>query len=275
MGFYAPAQLVTDARKHGVEVRPVDVSFSQWDCTLEPDSQEKPVLRLGFRMISGLPRTVADSIVRIRELRPFDSFDDFRTRTQLESSALSRLSRADAFRSLKLSGRPALWESLPDQQQQPLFENLQSDDIPGSLPCMSNVAEVLADYQATGLSLKGHPLESFRPKFNELGFTCAADLKNRPPDRRVHVAGIVLVRQHPGSARGITFATIEDETGTANLVIHPDVWNRFRTVARTASALTVRGILQNESGVIHVVADYLDDVSAIISGGRYRSRDFQ
>ncbi|NQV26590.1 MAG: error-prone DNA polymerase, partial [Rhodopirellula sp.] len=96
-----------------------------------------------------------------------------------------------------------------------------------------------------------------------------------PPDRRVYVAGIVLVRQHPGSARGITFVTIEDETGTANLVIHPDVWSRFRTVARTASALIARGILQNEAGVIHVVVDHLDDVSAIISGGRYRSRDFQ
>jgi error-prone DNA polymerase len=275
MGFYAPAQLVTDARKHGVEVRPVDVGFSQWDCTLEPGPGQKPALRLGFRMISGLSKSVADSIARIRDLRSYESFDDFRIRNRLESSAVSRLSRADAFRSLNLSGRAALWESLPDQQSQPLFDNQRSDAIPAGLPSMSKVAQILADYRATGLSLKGHPLESFRPKFNELGFTCAASLKNRPPDRRVHVAGIVLVRQHPGSARGITFATIEDETGTANLVIHPDVWSRFRTVARTASALIARGILQNEAGVIHVVVDHLDDVSAIISGGRYQSRDFQ
>ncbi len=275
MGFYAPAQLVTDARKHGVEVRPVDVSFSQWNCTLEPGPVQKPALRLGFRMISGLSQTVAENIARIRDLRAYESFDDFRTRTRLESAALSRLSRADAFRSLKLSARPALWESLPDQQTQPLFDNQQSDDVPGNLPRMSEVAQILADYRATGLSLKGHPLETFRPGFTKLGFTCAADLKKRSPDRRVYVAGIVLVRQHPGSARGITFATIEDETGTANLVIHPDVWNRFRTVARTASALTARGILQNEAGVIHIVVDHLDDVSAIISGGRYQSRDFQ
>lgn len=275
MGFYAPAQLVADARQHGVEVRPVDVGSSQWDCTLEAEPQQKPAIRLGFRMINGLSKNVADSIVRIRDLRAYESFDDFRTRTRLESSALSRLSRADAFRSLKLSGRPALWESLPDQQKQPLFDHQQSASVPSGLPRMSRMAEVLADYQATGLSLKGHPLESFRPMFNELGFTCAADLKHRPRDRRIRVAGIVLVRQHPGSARGITFATIEDETGTANLVIHPDVWNRFRTVARTASALTARGILQNEAGVIHVVVDHLDDASTIIAGGRYRSRDFQ
>lgn len=275
MGFYAPAQLVSDARKHGVEIRPVDVSFSQWDCTLETDSQEKPALRLGFRMITGLSQPIADQIVRLRELRSYDSFDDFRLRTRLTAPDLSRLSRADTFRSLNLSSRPALWNSLPSQQTQPLLETQAAEETPSSLPDMSDMAQVLADYKATGLSLKGHPLQSFRDRFNELGLTSAAELKNRPPARRVYVAGIVLVRQHPGSARGITFATIEDETGTANLVIHPDVWSRFRTIARAATALIARGILQNEAGVIHVVVDHLSDLTTAVAGGRYRSRDFQ
>ena len=227
-------------------------------------------------MISGLPTEVADSMVRIRELRAYESFDDFRVRTRLGSAVLSRLSQADAFRSLKLERRSALWESLPDQKSHPLFDDqVQQEQTPDGLPDMSPLAQILADYQSTGLSLKGHPLESFRPKFHELGITAAAALKNRPPDRRVHVAGIVLVRQHPGSARGITFVTLEDETGTANLVIHPDVWNRFRVVARTASAVIARGILQNEAGVIHVVTDYLEDLSKAVSGGRYQSRDFK
>jgi len=275
MGFYAPAQLVTDAKKHGVEVRPVDISFSQWDCTLEPGRRNRPALRLGFRMISGLSQSTVESIVRIRDLRAFDSFDDFRTRTRLESSALSRLSRADAFRSLKLSRRPAVWESLPDQQSQPLFNSEPQADTPATLPRMTDYAQIIADYGATGLSLKGHPLQSLRPMFRQRGIVAAGSLKHCEPDRKVRVAGIVLVRQHPGTARGITFMTIEDETGTANLVVHPNVWNRFRTVARTATALIARGMLQNESGVIHVVADELQDLSTAIAGGRYHSRDFQ
>ena len=283
MGFYAPAQLVTDARRHNVEVRPVDVSFSHWDCTLEPgtpnrsgsDRTVRPALRLGFRMISGLPSGVAETIGRVRSLRPYESFDDFRVRTRFDSAVLSRLSQADAFGSLKLSRRPALWESLPEQRRHPLYEDQQQQATPPGLPRMSDLAQIIADYRATGLSLKGHPLESFRPRFNELGITPASSLKNRPANRRVRVAGIVLVRQHPGTARGITFATLEDETGTANLVIHPNVWSRFRTVARTASALIVRGILQKESGVIHVIADHLQDLSAVTAGATYRSRDFR
>ncbi|MCH2201617.1 MAG: error-prone DNA polymerase [Fuerstiella sp.] len=274
MGFYAPAQLVLDARRHGVEVRPVDVCYSHWDCTLERTQTSKPALRLGFCMMGGLRKDVTESIVRIRTLQAYESFDDFRIRTGLDASVLSRLSRADTFRSLNLSRRPALWKSLPNLYRQSLFDDQPQEETPVSLPSMSKMTEILADYRTTGLSLKGHPLGSIRPKLQQFGVTPACSLKNRPPERRVYVAGIVLVRQHPGSARGITFVTIEDETGTANLVIHPNVWSRFRTVARAASALLARGILQNESGVIHVITDHLEDLSVAVQGGRYRSRDF-
>ncbi len=275
MGFYAPAQLVSDARRHGVEVRPIDVSSSHWDCTLEPGKRQRPALRLGFRTIAGLSKATADSIVRVRELRPFDSFDDFQLRTRLEAAVLSRLSRADVFQSLKLSRRPALWESLPDQSRQPLFDRQSHEETPSTLPHMSDFAQIIADYGATGLSLKGHPLQAFRPLFQQQGIVAAKFLSRRPPDRKVRVAGIVLNRQHPGTARGITFMTLEDETGTANLVIHPDVWSRFRVVARTATALIARGMLQKEADVIHVIVDQLRDLSSSIAGGRYQSRDFQ
>ena len=195
-------------------------------------------------------------------------------RTRLESAVLSRLSRADAFASLKRSRRPALWEALPNQSSQPLFDG-QSQEPPIGLPTMSEFSQILADYQATGLSLKGHPLKFLRPTLNQQDVTPADQLWERPADRRIRVAGLVLNRQHPGTARGITFVTLEDETGTANLIIHPDVWSRFRVAARTASAFCVRGILQKESGVIHVVVDHLQDLSQAIAEGRYRSRDFR
>ena len=274
MGFYAPAQLVADAKRHGVEVRPVDVGHSEWDCTLEEKNQQ-PALRLGFRMISGLARDVAENIVRIRNLRPFESFDEFRMRTRLNSSMLSRLARADAFCSLKLSRRPALWNSLPDQHDQPLFSRQLDKEVSPALPQMSEFSQVIADYRATGLSLKGHPLEAFRTMLAGQEVTPAASLPGCKPDRRVRVAGIVLIRQHPGTARGITFMTLEDETGTVNLVVHPNVWSRFRTIARTSTALIARGILQREADVTHVIVDDLRDLSASIAGGRYPSRDFQ
>ncbi len=275
MGFYGPAQLVTDARRHGVEVRPVDVSFSHWNCTLESNHDSEPVLRLGFRMISGLSEHVAHDIVRIRDLRPYESFDNFRSRTRFEASVLSRLSRADAFASLDLSRRPALWESLPSQRSYPLYDDQQQQDTPPNLPTMSQFAEVIADYRATGLSLKGHPLESFRQDFQKMKIVTAAELSEQPADRKVRVAGIVLNRQHPGSARGITFMTLEDETGTANLLVHPNTWARFRTIARTASALIARGMLQKEGSVIHIIVDHLQDCSTGIAGARYKSRDFR
>jgi error-prone DNA polymerase len=226
-------------------------------------------------MISGLSQNVAESIVRIRELRPFEFFDEFRLRTRLASTILSYLSRADAFSSLEQSRRPALWDSLPDQENRPLFDTQLEQETAPNLPQMPEFAQIIADYRATGLSLKGHPIQSFRTQLQTQGVIPAASLANCEPDRRVRVAGIVLNRQHPGTARGITFMTLEDETGTANLVVHPNVWSRFRTVARTATALVVRGILQKESDVIHIIVDDLQNLSSSIAGGRYPSRDFQ
>ncbi len=275
MGFYLPAQLIQDARRHGVDVRPVDVCHSDRDCTLEPGTGRAPALRLGLRLVNGLPREAADRIVQVRSERPYASWDDFRRRTRFRSAVLSCLARADAFRSLRLPRRSALWNALPDQTVQPLFAQEPSDNVPDALPEMSRLDQIITDYRATGLSLKGHPLQPFRSRFQQQGILPAEALRWYPADRRVRVAGIVLNRQHPATARGITFMTLEDETGTANLVVHPNVWNRFRRTASVATALTVRGILQKESGVIHVVADELRNLSDLIAGSRCRSRDFR
>ena len=275
MGFYAPSQLVSDAERHGVTINPIDVNFSEWDCSLEANANGEPHLRLGFRMINGLPRDIAETILRIRNLKSFESFDDFRFRTRLSSTVLSKLSEADAFQSLKLSRRPAMWDALPDQSSQPLFDGQPDREPETSLPAMSAQREVLDDYRTTGLSLKAHPLSLLRGELQRRGVITAAALIDHPVDRKVRVAGLVLLRQHPGSANGITFVTIEDETGTTNLIVHPNVWNRFRVVARTASALLVRGILQREATVIHVVVDHLDDLSETLGETRQKSRDFR
>lgn len=276
MGFYQPAQLVSDARRHGVAVRPVDVSHSDWDCTLELGADRKPEIRLGFRMIKGLSQGVAEKIVRLRKLSAFRSFDDFKLRMRLENAILSRLSRADAFASLQLSRRPALWQSLPDQQAYPLVDQqaTEAEACPDSLPTMSHFSQVMADYRSTQLSLKGHPVQRFRLMLDKEGAVSAAELPEQEVDRVVRVAGIVLNRQHPGTANGITFMTLEDETGTANLVVHPNTWKRFRTIATTASLLLVRGKLQKESSVIHIIVDQMQDWSAAVAAATFPSRNF-
>ncbi len=275
MGFYAPAQLISDVRRHDVEVRPVDVGFSDWDCTLEPNSNGESTLRMGFRMIKGMPTAAAEHICACRRGGPFASFEDFRHRTGLGSGILSRLSRADAFRSLAVNRRQALWHAVPSQQKQPLFDGQVGGEPAIRLPPMGLQENVIDDYRTVGLSLRAHPLQAFRGQLQKRKVIPASGLATYPPDRRVRVAGLVLIRQHPGSANGITFVTLEDETGTTNLIIRPDVWNRFRQVARTSSALLASGLLQREQGVIHVMTDRLEDLSTALADINIPSRDFR
>jgi len=262
LGFYQPAQLVRDAREHEIEVRSVDINSSDWNCTLEKVAgQSRHAVRLGFRMINGLPQSEADKLVRSRQHRPFESLDEIAHRTGVSNAVLSRLSRADAFGSLKLKRREALWESLPERYTQTLLENEPADALPQTLPGMQPLSEVVQDYQHTGLSLKKHPVSFLRTRLDQMQVTPNEQLIEYPVDRRVRVAGLVLLRQRPGTAKGITFMTLEDETGLANLVIHPGTWEKFRMTARSATALMVRGLLQREGSVIHVVVDKMTDLS--------------
>ena len=303
MGFYAPAQLIRDARDHGVTVLSIDVNHSNWDCTLERISEhqqrsaassrtikspetrtnrhhdEQFALRLGLRLLHGLPEEQARAIEDERQQRgSYRTFDDFARRTRLNRSALQLLSRADALASLNINRRDALWKSLPAQEQLPLFHKSDhpvADEPVPELPKMSAQEEVVADYTSAGLTLRKHPVSFLREQLTQLRAVTAEQLAVLQPDRRVKVAGLVLMRQRPSTAAGITFVTLEDETGVANLVVYPNVWQHFRQTARFASVMMASGRLQREGDVIHVVCDRLDDVSEMLNKLDSKSRDFR
>ena len=280
MGFYAPAQLIADARKHGVEVRPVDVNCSDWDCLLEGGKGKGECgscsLRLGFRLISGLSRTHAEQITACRrEGGQFLSFDDFSRRTRLSSAVLKKLSQADAFGTLGLNRRTALWNSLPEQKQLPLFDDLADDEPAVNLPDMSLKDQVVADYQTAGVSLRGHPIQFVRESLEERQVVPTRALADLPVDRRYKVAGLVLLRQRPSTAKGITFVTLEDEFGTANLIVRQEVWERYHSVASRAGAMIAHGRLQRLDSVIHLLVDRMENLSHLLAGVNSRSRDFR
>ena len=273
MGFYAPAQLVSDARRHGVEVRPADVNYSRWDCTLEGER----VLRLGLRLIRGLAEKDAAAIVRARDAGPFEAMDQFTRRTGLLQGIVSRLAEADAFGSLACGRRRSLWDALSqpkNRSHQPLLDGTDPSSGPlAELPATTVQEEVLADYQTLGLTLRPHPVSFHREQLRQLGATSAAQLAALPNRRQVRIAGLILLRQRPGTSKGITFVTLEDETGTANLVLSKPVWERFHAVARHSNAWFVRGRLENRHGVTHVVVQHLQDMHCELTK-LVQSRDF-
>ena len=275
MGFYRPAQLVADARAHGVEVRPVDVNRSDWDSTLERRERDGTLaVRLGWSRVKGLSRDAAETLVHARRLGPFTSYSDLVARTGFSVAVLSRLAAADAFCSLGLDRRPALWRSLATIDPLPLFANLP-DEPPPPLPLLSAAQEVVLDYQTQGLSLRGHPIAPFRSALAGRGVITAAEFQTAEADRPYRVAGLVLLRQRPGTAKGVTFMTIEDETGTVNLIVWKHVWERSHRVARRARTLIAAGILQRQDGVSHLVVKGLEDMTTAVADLGQPSRDFR
>jgi error-prone DNA polymerase len=299
MGFYAPAQIVRDAREHGVEVREVDVNCSDWDCTLEsplpgreglgvgnaksgslPNAPtpnpslgregNSPALRLGLRQIDGLQREAADRLVA---WRPYRTVEDLRGRGGMPVHAIQRLAAADAFRSMGLDRRAALWNSraLRQAPDLPLFAYADardegSEDQPALLPAMPLSEHVVNDYQTIRLSLKAHPMGFLREHYATQKFISADQLRNIRDGKRLSIAGLVLIRQRPGSAKGVVFITLEDETGIANLVVWPDVFDKQRKIVMGARLIAVHGIVQRDpdSDVIHVVARRLEDHSHML-----------
>jgi error-prone DNA polymerase len=267
MGFYAPAQIVRDAREHGVEVRGVDLNASDWDVTLEPGQDaEKPALRLGLRQVKGIAQKDADALVSARGAG-YRSPADLLVRSGLGRPVLTRLAEADGFRSLGLDRRRALWavKGLRDEGL-PLFAGLLPDQRADAepavwLPEMRLGEHIVSDYAFLELSLKGHPMALLRQGFVREGVVRAVELGTIEPGMLVSVAGLVLVRQRPGSASGVVFVTLEDETGIANLVVWPDTFERFRAELMGATLMLCRGRLQREGPVIHVVAERLTDLS--------------
>jgi error-prone DNA polymerase len=292
MGFYAPAQIVGDARKNKVEVREIDVSSSFSQNTLEETGGKYCAVRLGFRQIDGFkwadpdeeflriennkrleikkpkPEDWGEFIVAARERRPFTSVEDFARDTGLPKRALILLADADAFRSIGLDRRAALWavRRLPDDVPLPLFEiaaaREQPDENAGPLPLMPLPEQVVADYQTIRLSLKGHPMEFLRAMFTNEKVVSCAGICHANDKRRVRCAGVVLVRQRPGSANGVVFMTLEDETGIANIVVWPKVMEHFRKEVMGARLILVEGYIQSSpEEVTHLVAERLFDRS--------------
>jgi error-prone DNA polymerase len=257
MGFYAPAQIVRDAREHGVEVRAIDVTASDWDCTLEDGA-----LRLGFRLITGFSQEWGERLIITRS----SSFADL-VRIGLPRAALVLLAEADALRSLKLDRRAALWQvrGLSDMVELPLFAHqpVMLHHVP--LPVMTTGEHVITDYQTAGLSLKSHPMRFLRLQFTAEGVLSCAQAAVLTDGARLSVAGVVLVRQRPGNGN-VVFCTIEDETGIANIVVWSSLLGRFRRAILGSSLLQVTGRLQRSpEGIIHVIADRLDDRSSMMA----------
>ena len=280
MGFYAPAQIVRDAREHGVEVRPVDVNHSFWNCTLEPGDGEKPggvALRLGFRQIKGFAEDTAEQLTA-RRGRGYREVYELWRRGDLGPAILERLAQADAFTSIGLSRRQALWAvrglgQMPGLGLLPLFatsakgadETASPHEIGPEpeveLPAMTLGEEVINDYSSLKLTLKTHPLALLRPMLAAKRFVPNRTLERTPAGRWVRVAGLVVCRQRPGTASGVIFMTIEDESAIANIIVWPCVFERFRKVVLRGRLIGVVGKVEREGAVIHVIADRLFDYS--------------
>ena len=268
MGFYAPAQIVRDARQHGVVVRPVDINHSRWDCTLEPSGRFLAV-RLGLRMVGGLGNAEGARIAAVRGERPYAGIDDVWRRAGAPVAALERLAEADAFHTLGIDRRQALWtiRGLSDAEL-PLFAATGEviNEPATTHAALPEGGEVVEDYRSTGLSLRNHPVAFLRGTLDTRGMTRCADLARMRDGSRVAVGGIILVRQRPGSAKGVLFVTLEDETGIANLIVWPALFETQRRLILSTRMLACRGRLQREGEVIHVIADHLEDLSDQLRG---------
>ena len=279
MGFYQPAQIVRDAQEHGVEVRPVCVNASRWDCTLEPHGDTgRFAVRLGLRMIKGLADVDAAPLVLARGEQPYRSIDEVWRRSGTKTGALSRLAEADAFLpSLKLQRREAAWaiKALRDDAlplfDQPDASELNEPDV--ALKAMTEGREIVEDYGHVGLSLRRHPLALLRGDLTQRRRAPCRDVAQGKDGRFIQTAGLVLVRQMPGSAKGVLFMTIEDETGVANLVVWKDLYNKQRRVALGAHLLGVDGRIQREGDVVHLVAYKLHDLAEVLTGLENRAND--
>ena len=290
MGFYAPAQLVSDAKAHGVKVLPVDVNASQWHATLEQQSVHQGAapacglaIRLGLEQVFGLGEPAGLRIEKARSQGPFRLPHELARRARLGRESLLHLAKAGAIQSLGLDRRRAVWEAmkcLGRRDSRPLLESLdesldaEEETIENaSLPHMTRQEEVIADYQTGGLSLEAHPVEYERERLDGLGVLTVAEATQGLEGQRVKVAGIVLSRQRPSTAKGMLFLTVEDETGAANIVVRPDVWERAAADVRRTAVLLVHGRIQRRGCVVHIVATGLD-VAALLDSMPRTSRDF-
>jgi error-prone DNA polymerase len=272
MGFYAPAQLVQDARRHGVEVRPVDVGASEWDCTLEAGGQ--PAVRLGLRLVKGLSREGAGRLVLARAGAPFRDVPDLARRARLSRRDLACLTTAGALAGLAGDRHRARWAVLGVEDELPLLAGTGVREGAAALPVPTEGQDLVADFAALGLSLGRHPLSLLRPQLERRRLLPAAEVNGRGQGARVRAAGLVVCRQRPATASGVVFMTLEDETGSVNVIVWARVAERQRRAMLGSRLLQVEGTVEREGTVVHVVAARLTDLSRLIGGLAAPSRDF-
>jgi error-prone DNA polymerase len=286
MGFYAPSQLVQDARRHGVEVLPVDATVSGWDCNLEKPRDEgggmrderkggtRPAVRLGLRMISGFAEAVADRIVAARRSRAFNSVADLARRAHLDRRDLKLLASAGALRSLSDHRRHAHWEVAGIERATSVLGDCPIEESRPRLAPPGEAEELVADYASLGLTLGRHPLALLRPRLAHMRLATAAELRGLPHGRPARAAGIVIGRQRPDTASGVIFVTLEDETGSVNVIVWRDLADRQRRELLGSRLLGVYGTLEREGEVVHLIAKRLVDHSALLGNLETSSRDF-
>jgi error-prone DNA polymerase len=291
MGFYAPAQLVRDARDHGVKILPIDVNHSSWETTLEPVAGGSLcAVRLGLHMVSGLAENEGKRVAKVREESgvPYESPEQLARRASCNHRTMDRLAQADTFASMNTGRRQALWKiGAVEGKLPPLFAATTADlfhEPEADLPAATDSQEVVADYLSAGLSLRNHPLTFLRRKLKAKRAITAAELKNTPAKRMVIVAGLVLFRQRPGTAKETMFITLEDETGAVNLIVWKHVHEKHHKAVVHSQLIACWGEVQREGQVLHVVARHVWDWSPMLQGLdpdesapaiRLRSRDFR
>jgi error-prone DNA polymerase len=283
LGFYAPAQIVRDAMNHGVEVRPIDVTVSDWNCTLEPSSADRsgPAVRLGLELVAGFPEAAGERLMAARRDAPFSDAQDLTRRAALNRGEINALARADALAALTGHRRRALWATLGIDAEAPrtapLAAKTAAEAAVELLPPTEG-QDIVADYHHTALTLRRHPLALLRERFNAKGYLTAAGINGARNQQRVRITGIVTCRQRPGTASGVTFVTIEDETGTVNVVVWNTTGEKYRRAMLGSTLLTVYGhverVTTGVTPIVHLIASRLEDHSPLLGGLLVNSHDF-
>jgi error-prone DNA polymerase len=273
MGFYTPATIIDDARRHGVEFFPVDVLLSDWDCTLEPLA-DGHAIRMGLRYLKGIKKDEWSQIEAARAEGPFESLRDFVVRSGISSRTIEKLAESGAFAGFGKARREALWDVAAFAAGTlPLPFETAERHAP-EFPELSPFEAIAWDYRTTYHSPRGHPMQTIRHLLEERGLPSAEDIRNRPHGSTAHYAGMVICRQRPGTASGVVFITMEDEKGFVNLVVWPDVFEKYRITAKTTTFLGVSGQIQNEQGVTHLVVDRMWVPDIPLTPSNTGSRDF-
>ncbi len=293
MGFYGPAQLLACAKKHGVPLRPIDVLFSDFDSTLETNDvpplaitpaacdlhpslygKGGPALRLGLRLVKGLPQKTTGRLIQARNKAPFLSVEDCLRRADLNGRDAALLAEAGAFRSLSRHRREAWWRAGQDFKSMPLFPTTLLEEETPTLPAPEQKDIVFADYSRTGLSLEAHPMKLLRPTLNKMGIIGSLGVTAARHKEPVTVAGISICRQRPATASGVMFVTLEDEDGQMNAILRVKEQERFRVDLLSGSLLMMKGQVEKSEGVVHILVGYVKNISHLLQGLQTKSRDF-